>query len=216
MGGVDFGDLRRTKPVSSVFGFDRGLPIDRVYIERFLGENSDVIHDRVLEVGDRSYTSRFGGAAVTQSDVLHAVEGSPGATIVADLTHATSIETDTFDCIIITQTLQFVYSIEAAVSEIHRILRPGGTVLCTVPGISQISRYDMNRWGDYWRLTDLSARTLFETSFRSEDVSVTTYGNVLAATAFLHGIAASELSPDELEVRDPDYQINIAVRATKR
>ena len=212
---VDFGDLRNTSPVSRVFGLDRGTPIDRYYIEGFLASNSSLIRGRVLEIGDRTYTERFGGAAVVQSDVLHLTGDSPEATIVADLTDAPQIATDTFDCIILTQQLHFTFRMEAEVSELLRILKPGGSVLCTVPGISQISRYDMDRWGDYWRLTSLSARELFETAFPAQSVHVETFGNVLAATGFLHGLAVSELSPAELDVRDDDYQLIVAVRATK-
>jgi len=215
VGSVDFGDLRRTTPVSSVFGFDRGTPIDRHYIEAFLSANAQLVRGRVLEIGDREYTTRFGGDAVISSDVLHFPPGSEQATIVADLTHAPEIADGSFDCIIITQTLQFTYRMQAMVSEIARILAPGGSILCTVPGISQISRYDMERWGDYWRLTDRSARELFETAFRSRDIDVLTYGNVLSATASLHGLATSELATAELDVNDHDYQVIVAIRATK-
>lgn len=215
-GAVDFGDLRRVEPVSRVFGFDRGVPVDRHYIESFLSAHEPRIAGRVLEIADDTYTKRFGGSRVTRSDVLHATGEGEGATIVADLTHAPQIPDASFDCIIITQTLQFTYHMERMVAEMHRILAPGGTVLCTVPGISQISRFDMDRWGDYWRLTTLSARTLFETAFEPAEVDVRAYGNVLAATALLHGLAQGELTPAELDARDDDYQVIVAVAATKR
>ena len=115
----------------------------------------------------------------------------------------------------LTQTLQFIFDIQAAISELHRILKPGGYVLATTTGISQISRYDADRWGDYWRLTEQSARRLFERHFRPEDVHVTTYGNVLAATSFLEGLATSELSRAELDVQDDDYQLVIGIKAVK-
>lgn len=215
VGTVDFGDLRRTTPISRVFGFDRGTPVDRYYIEAFLQANASAIRGRVLEIGDRTYTERFGGAAVGQSDVLHLTGDSPEATIVADLTNAAEIENDSFDCIILTQTLQFAFRMDAVISELYRIVKPGGVVLCTVPGISQISRYDMDRWGDYWRLTSLSAQELFETAFASHDVTVETFGNVLSAIALLHGLATSELETSELDVRDDDYQVIVAIRAEK-
>jgi hypothetical protein len=60
IGRVNFGDLRRTAPVSRWFGFDRGLPVDRRYIEGFLRRYSSDIRARVLEVGDSAYTLRFG------------------------------------------------------------------------------------------------------------------------------------------------------------
>jgi len=215
VGSVDFGQLRATEPVSRVFGLDRGEPIDRYYIEGFLRDNSSAIRGHVLEIADGTYTRRFGGARVTESDVLHLTGESPATTIVADLTDAAGIGHDTFDCIILTQTLQFIFDLQAAVAELHRILKPGGCVLATATGISQISRYDADRWGDYWRLTDESARRLFERDFHPEDVSVTTFGNVLAATSFLEGLATSELSRAELDVRDDDYQLVIGITAVK-
>ncbi|PKQ30231.1 MAG: methyltransferase [Actinobacteria bacterium HGW-Actinobacteria-10] len=214
-GTLDLGDLARTTPISRVFGCDRGTPVDRYYIERFLAANSEAIRGRVLEIGDRTYTERFGGAAVDHSDVLHVTGDSPEATIVADLTCAPQIADATFDCIVLTQTLHFTYAMEAAVSELHRILKPGGSVLCTVPGISQISRYDMDRWGDYWRLTDLSARALFETAFAPANVRVETYGNVFSAVALLHGLVLDELDEIDLDVHDNDYQVIVAIQAAR-
>lgn len=216
VGDFDFGDFRRTEPVSRVFGLDRGSPIDRHYIEAFLAEHASAVRGRVLEIGDATYTKRFGSDRVTASDVLHATDGGEGATIVADLTHAPEIASNTFDCIIITQTLQFTFRMTEMVAELHRILAPGGVVLCTVPGISQISRYDMDRWGDYWRLTTRSARELFETVFPGDDLEVRAYGNVLSATALLQGLAVHELTTAELDVADDDYQVIVAVVARKK
>lgn len=211
---VWFGGLRYPTPISAAFGRGTGTPVDRYYIERFLARHSDVIRGRVLEVGDATYTERFGGDAVTKSDVLHAT-GAPEATIVADLADAPAIPDDSFDCIILTQTLHYIFDMKAAVSELHRILRPGGTVLCTVPGISQISRWDMDRWGDRWRLTTLSARELFETAFSPEAVSVSSEGNVLTSVCLLEGIVAEKLKPRELDHNDADYQLVVMVAATK-
>ncbi|MDT7947006.1 MAG: methyltransferase domain-containing protein [Thermoflexus sp.] len=169
----------------------------------------------MLEIGDDTYTRRFGGDRVARSDVLHVQEGNPKATIVADLTCADSIPSDTFDCIIFTQTLHVIYDVRAAIRHLHRILKPGGVLLATFPGISQINRYDMDRWGDYWRFTTLSARRLFEEVFPPGNVTVRAYGNVLAAVAFLHGLSAEELRREELDYHDPDYELIITVRAVK-
>jgi SAM-dependent methyltransferase len=215
VGFVRFGDLRRLNPMSRFFGLDRGLPIDRYYIEKFLAQYSSDIHGHVLEIGDNTYTMKFGGKQVTKSDVLHAREGNPKATIVADLTCADHIPSNTFDCIILTQTLQCIYDVRAALKHIYRILKPEGVLLATFPGISQISRYDMDRWGDYWRFTTLSAKKLFEEVFPPNNVTIKSYGNVLAAIAFLHGLASNELKPRELEFQDQDYQLIICVRAIK-
>jgi SAM-dependent methyltransferase len=215
LGGIDFGDLRRVSPISKKFGLDRGSSVDRYYIEKFLGEFLTDIRGSVLEIGDNGYTKKFGQERVSRSDVLHVEEGHPQATIVADLSCDRTLPADTFDCIICTQTLQFIYDFRAALQCLYRILKPGGVLLATLAGISQVSRFDMDRWGDYWRLTTLSTRRLFDGVFPPGSVQISAYGNVLSAVAFLHGIAAGELAEDELNYCDPDYQLVIAVRAVK-
>ncbi len=215
VGWVRFGSLRRVTPLSREFGYDRGLPIDRYYIEHFLAKNAPDIRGYVLEIADNTYTRRFGGDRVTRSDVLYAVEGNPNATIVGDLTCADHIPSDRFNCVILTQTLQFIYDLPTALRTVKRILKPGGVVLATVPGISPISRYDMERWGCFWAFTSLSVRRLFEEIFPATDVSVEAHGNVLAASAFLYGMASQELQQKELDYWDPDYEVIITVRAVK-
>jgi SAM-dependent methyltransferase len=211
---VDLGDFRRERPVSRLFGLDRGHPIDRLYIEQFLQANSDAIRGHVLEIGDDVYTRKYGGARVHRSDVLHVAAGS-GVTIVGDLTRSDGVPDGTFDCVIVTQTLQFIYDVQAAVQNLERVLTPGGVVLATVPGITQISRYDMDRWGEYWRFTSLAVRKLFEERFTPEQVRVTPYGNVLAAISFLEGLAVEDLSNAELDLLDADYEVIVGVRASK-
>src|SRR5678815_732023 len=117
---------------------DRGQPVDRHYIENFLGRNASDIRGPVPEAGDATYTRRFGGALVSRSDVLHVNNGNPDATIVADLAHGHAIPSGAFDCVILTQTLHLVYDVRAAAATLRRILAPHGTCLITVPGISQI------------------------------------------------------------------------------
>lgn len=211
---VRFGDLRRTRPISREYGYDRGLPLDRYYIERFLSHHADDIRGRVLEIGDAAYTRRFGGDRVTVSDVLHVVEDNPVATIVGDLTSADNVSSSAFDCFILTQTLQLIYDVPAALKTAYRILKPGGVLLATVPGISQISS---DEWGKtwYWAFTSLSARRLFSEAFRKEDIDVEVHGNVLTATAFLQGLAAEELRQDELDYADREYEMLITIRAVK-
>jgi len=211
---VFFGTLRETYPVNPAFGIGKGTPVDRYYIDQFLAERSHLVRGRVLEIGDRESTTRF-GTGVTKSDVLHFEEGNPEATIVGDISDCPQIPTDSFDCIILLQTLHYVYDMEAAVAEIHRILAPGGHLLCSVPGISQVSRHDMDRWGDRWRLTSLSAQELFATTFDPAHTSVVTYGNTLTALCFIEGITAEKLRQRELDAMHPDYQLIVAIDAAK-
>ncbi len=213
---VRFGSLRRLTPISRHFGWDRGgLPVDRYYIEHFLSEYAADVAGRVLEVRDDTYTRKFGGDRVVRSDVLHPLPGNPKATIIADLADGDGLPDETFDCIILTQVLPFIFDVEAAVRTLHRVLCPGGVVLATVPGISQIVRLDMEAWGDYWRFTSLSARRLFEEVFPSSSVEVAAHGNVLAATAFLYGLSSQDLRTEELDQVDPDYEVLVTVRAVK-
>jgi SAM-dependent methyltransferase len=215
VGLVRWGHFRRLSPISGAWGSDRGLPIDRHYIEQFLSLHATDIEGQVLEIKDNNYTIKYGGERVTHSDVLHKVEGNPRATIVADLTCAPELPADAYDCIICTQTLQFIYEAKAAIGTLHRILKPGGVLLVTVPGISQVSRYDMDRWGDYWRFTTLSARLLFTEAFPRTHVTVEAYGNVQSAVSLLHGLASEELDQKALDSVDPNYEVLIAIRAVK-
>jgi len=216
LGNVNWGSLRKLKPVSRKFGLDRGLAVDRYYIENFLAENCTNVSGRVLEVGNSHYTKLFCNSGAVVSDVLHATPGNSQATLVGDLATGEGIPENTFDCMILTQTFPFIYDVQAAVSHTHAALKPGGVMLATLSGISQISRYDMDRWGDYWRFTTASAAKLFEQVFGPDNVSVESFGNVLTACAFLQGISADELTQQELDYHDPDYQVTITVKAVRR
>lgn len=215
VGAARFGSLRRTSPISPHWGLERGQPVDRYYIESFLARHASEISGRILEIGDDTYARQFGENRVSQCDVLHVEEDRPPATIVGDLTRAAHIPDQTYDCIILTQTLQAIFDVPAALQTVHRILKPGGVALATIPGISKVSRYDMDRWGYYWSFTTLSAEKLFRSVFPPDSVRIETYGNVLAAIAFLHGLASQELRQDELDLVDPDFQVLIAVRAVR-
>jgi SAM-dependent methyltransferase len=217
VGQVDFGSLRRLNPISVRFGYDRGRPIDRYYIENFLAHRADDITGRVLEIGDDFYTRQFGGGTVEISDVLHVTEGNPRATIVADLTRADHVPSDAFDCIVFTQTLQFIYDVRLAIQTLHRILRPGGVLLATVPSIGRMLDPSQDKWDTqyYWAFTPASVRSLFEESFPATNVEVEAHGNVLTAISFLHGLAADELREQELKSRTPGYEVVVTVRAVK-
>lgn len=216
LGRVDLGDLDRGTPISRNWGLDRGKPIDRLYIERFIAAHAGDIRGRVLEVSNNNYTLRYGGERVTQSDVLHPSEGNPRATVIADLAQPSPQLEAQFDCIICTQTLQLIYEVRSAVTQLHRWLKPGGTVLATVPGISQISVQDMEQTGDYWRFTGAAVRRLFGDEFGPEAVEVEVLGNVLASVAFLHGIAAEEFAEAALLEADPQFQMLSTIRAVRR
>jgi hypothetical protein len=213
---VRFGSLHRVNPISQSFGIDRGKPIDRHYIEGFLEKHRHDIRGRVLEAGGFvNYTKQFGENRVTHGDILYPKDGHHDGTIIGDLATGSSIPSNAYDCLILTQVFPFIYNIQAAIAQCYKALKKDGVLLATLPGISQICRYDMEQWGDYWRFTDSSTRQLFGDVFQPENISVETYGNVLVACAFLHGLASRELKQPELDYRDPDFQLTITVRAVK-
>ena len=206
------GSLRSTKPISSGWGFDRGRPVDRYYIDTFLQSNSKDIHGRVLEILNSEYTRRF-GSRIDQADILDIDPANQQATIIADLAAANSISDNSFDCFILTQTLQFIYDVKSAIFHSHRILRPGGVLLVTIPAVSRLAG---EGYTDYWRFTPASCARLFGEIFGPEQVAITAYGNVLSAIAFLEGLACEELSKRELDVIDERYPVLLAIRALKK
>jgi glycosyltransferase involved in cell wall biosynthesis len=213
-GKVDFGQLDSVRPISLDFGWDRGTPIDRYYIESFLARRAADIRGRVLEVGDDGYCRRYGGSHITQQDVLHVDVKNQHATLVGDLTEPGVLPDGAFDCVVFTQTLQLIFDLKQAVTRLHAALRPGGVLLLTVPGISPIDR---DEWGDRWcwALTPVSIRKLFEPLFGTE-LEIRADGNVFAATAFLQGAALEEIDRAKLDVHDPAYPVIITLRARKR
>lgn len=138
-----------------------------------------------------------------------------GTKIVADIVHADTIPSNTFDCIILIQTVLFVYDLPSAVNHFHHIFKPGGVLLATIPGISQVSCYDVYRWDELWRFTTQSAQRLFEKELIAMNVEVEAYGNGLIAIALLYGLAVEELKPEHFEYPDPDYQVLSTVQTVK-
>ena len=212
---VNFGSFSETDPISRDFGFDRGLPIDRYYIENFLKAHAADIRGRALEIGDASYSRQFGGGRIRRQEVLHVHEGAPEATIVGDLSQPGILPADSLDCAVLTQTLHLIYDMKAALVELHRGLKPGGVVLATVPGISPIAR---DEWGAtwYWSLTRIAAERLFGEVFGPANVTVEQFGNAFAATAFVQGVATEEVSRAKLDVLDEQYPVILGVRAVRR
>jgi glycosyltransferase involved in cell wall biosynthesis len=211
-GHLRYGDLRRTQPIDPYFGFMRGKPVTLHYIQDFLSCHSEDIRGHVLEVMDSNYTARYGGDKVVQSDVVDIDTRNPLATIYADLSKDDdALPAATYDCVILTQTLQFIYDAPAALATIERILKPGGTALISVPGITRTD--NSAPW--YWSFTADSTQRLIDSAFPGADVTVMSRGNVLAATALLMGIASEELTAAELEVHDSHYPVCIMARVVK-
>lgn len=213
-GKVNAGDLKRLAPFSIEFGYDRGGPVDRYYIENFLARTAARIKGRVLEIGDNFYTTKYGGKSVQQSDILHVDATNPNATFVGDLSNAPFLPDNSFDCIVLTQTLHLIYDYKAAIQTCHRILKPGGCLLATVPGITPIDHGEWKKtW--YWSFTQAAMVKLFDESFSSQKVLVESFGNIFVATAFLYGMGLPEIDKQTMDHADEHYPVIITIEALK-
>lgn len=201
-------------PVSRFYGDDRGTPIDRYYIDKFLTRQRHLITGTVLEIANDDYSRKY-GSNISNYEILHVNRDNPKATTIGDLTHPETLPENKIDCFICTQTFNFIYDFYTAIQGARHVLKPGGYLLATLAGPCQISRYDMDRWGDYWRFTTLSARKTFEEIFGAGNVEVECYGNCFASISLLRGIAVEEVSTEKLDVEDPDYEVIITVTARK-
>lgn len=192
--------------------FARGKPVHRYYLERFLAQHAPDIRGHCLEFQEDSYTTRFGGAQVTQLDILHLhKERDAQATLYADLTRDNDIPSAAFDCIICTYVLHSINDPPKFVRELHRILRAGGVLFVAVPDIT----VSYPEFSELWRFTPLGLTRLLETAFGSGNVQACGYGNSLTCAGEIRGLAVADFSPAELEYRDPRFGLVACARAVK-
>lgn len=199
-----------SEPISRVFGLDRGKAIDRVYIEDFLEAHKMDIHGRVLEIAENTYTLQYGEQRVKESCILH-VNGTGENAIKGNLETGEGLNENSFDSMIITQTLMFLLDVNSAVGNIYRALKQGGTALITVAGISQVSRYDDDRWGHYFGFYETGIRKLCCQVFGEKNVEIKCYGNVKTAAAMLYGLCSEDLQPEDFKTCDQDYPVIIGI-----
>jgi len=217
---LEFEDTIAVTPVSDVFGLDRGTPLDRVFINRFLQKNREIIHGDCLEVEEPVYTRKFGQPGHVAHSLKFTATPLGGAgqyEVVADLTQPQTVPEAKFDTFICTQPLNFIFDLDPVIASIHKLLKPGGHALITVAGISQISSYDYKRWGDFWRFTDLSLRKLLTRKFAEADCELATYGNVATACLFLQGVSYEDILDRKIfDTIDPNYQMVVCAIVRKK
>jgi SAM-dependent methyltransferase len=198
------------QPISDSFGYDRGTPVDRHHVEQFLSENSRYIRGVCLEVTDSGYTRRFGGG-VERADVLDINRNNPKANVFGDLRRLEAVPDESYDCFILTQVLHYIDDVHAAAREAARVLRPGGSLLVTLPAVHAMEE----RFPHFWKFSTASARYLFGRHFPEEHLEVRGWGNVVTGIAIWVGLAQQDLPRRLLNRHDPRFATTITVRATK-
>lgn len=206
-----FPDLPR-EPLSDNYGFDRGTPVDRRYIETFLHARRDAIHGSVLEVGDNTYTTKVGGTRVSESIVVDIDATNRNANLTADLEQPRSLPIDAYDCIILTQTLHILRRPGSCIENCYEALRSGGMLLATAPSVSRRSPTYPD--GDFWRFTEAGMAELF-TRHWPGDFSVGAFGNLRACVAFLIGEVVEDLPATLLDEREARFPLTVVVEANK-
>ena len=200
-------------PIGRRFGAEFGTPIDRVYIEKFIREQSQYIHGTVMEIAEDKYARRY-RENISEMQILH-VNGDGENVIKGNFATGEGVTPDSVDCLICTQTLCMIFEVEKAIYHIHRILKKEGTALITVPGIVQISLYDYRNWGQYWSFTEQSIRALLKKYFAEENIDIQVYGNVKTAVGLLYGVCAENFSDEDFTYNDNQFQVIIGARVTK-
>jgi hypothetical protein len=202
---------KSTEPLSRRFGFDRGTPIDRYYIEKFLSQNSEYIKGDCLEVHDTKYIKKYGGTKVEKADALDIDTNNKLANVFGDLRDLPSVKDNTYDCLVITQTFGMIDDCVSAVGECYRILKPGGVILGTAVSMGPMG----NPKHSFWRFTTASIEYIFGKFFKKENLHVESFGNALAGQASWVGVAREELTEKELDYNDPHFPLAIGFIAVK-
>ncbi len=200
-----WGNLRRVTPISATYGFDRGTPIDRYYVDRFFTAHRDLIRGRVLEIQTKDHIRRY-GTDVVAADTLDIVPAFH-PTYCCDLAQASQVPSGSYDCFLLPNTLCFLRDLDAALREARRIVRAGGAILATVPGFVPLTP-DVP---DYWHASADGWRVVAARVWPDCETTIETHGNCLAAAAAMYGIAVEELTAGELDVNDPRYPVLVTI-----
>lgn len=137
----------------------------RVYLRRAIASFAAglPVGARVLDAGGGPGRYRY----LFSNQQYEIADLRPGSTYVCDI-HALPVANETFDAALSTQTLNFTKQPMKVLSELHRVLRPGGPILLTAPFI-----YEEESVGkDFFRFTSSGFSHLFETAgFRITDIT---------------------------------------------
>jgi SAM-dependent methyltransferase len=202
--------MRRVTPFSASFGFERGTPVDRYYVDGFFLTNRGDIKGKVLEIQATSYSERF-GVGVTE---MHSLDINPRfkPTFCCDLAQSQSvIPSNAYDCFLIPNTLAHIADLEPALQNAYRVLAPGGVILASCPGFVPL----IPDGDDRWRMSAGGWHYVFERACPNSNLTVESKGNCLAAAAAMYGLSLEELTTDELDYNDRRNPVLVTVACRK-
>lgn len=203
-----YGSSNSSDPVSRKFGLDRGHPVDRYYIDKFIQDNKKLITGKCLEIGDDRYSKKY-GQNISKIDILDINIKNKSANIHADLRSAPNIKNDTYDCLIITQVLGMIDNVDNFISECYRILKPNGTLLLTTSAIAPQIDHKLS----YWRFTEQSIKYLLNKKFKK--IEINSFGNAYIGQAIWLGMSQEDINKDLLDIKDIQFQCIVGAIATK-
>ena len=205
-----WGNLRTTKPFSEYFGFDRGTPVDRYYLHRFLEQKKALITGDVLEIQMPGYTTRY-GTGLRKTDSVD-INPDHDATYICDLAESQGIIPDNhYDCFLLPNTLCVLKNIEGCLTQALRVIKPGGVILATTAAFMPLNPDSP----DYWRLTADGWKELAKKVWPGCEIEIESHGNCLVAVAAMLGLAVEELSEAEMEVSDSHYPVLVTLLCRK-
>lgn len=205
-GCVEFGDFKRFWPFSHQFGFDRGGPVDRYYLKKFVQAIHPKVRGRCLEIGGSLGNNRSYQFAVDEFRTLDLP--AVGDDLVGDAADPQLFDQGSWDSIVAFHVLEHCPDPFAVVSNLHRWLTPHGHAFVVVPCAQRVHNFP----GDYWRFMPDGLRVLFK-SF--SEVIVSAYGNPLTLVSNYLGLSHKELVAEDMDFVHPDYPVLGCVVARK-
>ena len=205
-----WGNLRRVRPFSNHYGFDRGTPVDRYYLDRFLASHAQFVRGDVLEIQTPSYVIKYG----TDIRLSHSVDIEPRftPTYLCDLAAADIIPSDRYDCFLLPNTLCVLRDIRSCMRHMLRVVKPGGVVLASTAAMGPLQGDGM----DFWRMSAQGWRELAKETWEGHDWRIEGHGNCLTMVAATLGLAQEELTLGELEYQDDRYPVLVTLYCRKR
>lgn len=211
--------LRRFEPLGN--GRQRGTPIVRHYWAEFLRRHQSDIHGRALEVGTTASLRAFGGDPVTRYDAIDLTPHSDEVTVVADLSRADALSSDTYDVFVNQFTMHLIYDVEAALYHSVRILKPGGVLLVNFPCVDYYfpRGLDMGTGAPlfvhHWFTPIQVENMLRQLGLDPNDFALNVYGNLFTRVAYQMNMPAEECTRAELEYVDAGHPLLICARVVK-